>query len=98
MAKEFIPPDGLPGHQELKHRRLEAEGVLKGRGIATQVNPPTLMLNALIRLVRSRLEVSDAEWDYFGELVSVEGLEQVIEATQPKPVIHLAGIKGGRPS
>ncbi len=92
----FTPPDGLPGPQELKHRREQAGGILEGRGIRVETRPDMLMLNALVRLIRARLDVGDDEWNYYGELAAVEGLEQVVEMSAPKPVIHLASVKGGK--
>ena len=89
--EKFTPPDGMPGHQELKHRREQATGILSVRRIGVQPNTDLMLLQTITRLVRSRLGVTDAEFDYWFDLVAVEGLETVVEQSAPKNVIHLPG-------
>ncbi len=92
MSEEkFTPPPGLPGPQELKHRRAEAESILNRRGLGLTPQPLAMVVNTLVRLVRSRLQIGDAEWTYFADLTDVESLEQLVDATAPKPKIILPG-------
>jgi hypothetical protein len=87
----YTPPEGFPTAHALKLRKEQATGILSVRRVGVQPDPGMMLLKALMKLVRTRLDVTDAEFDYFFELIAVEGLEEVVEQTTAKKIIHLPG-------
>lgn len=91
---KYTPKDGEPGPKEIEHRREQAQGILNIRKIrlAPNYDQMSLLVSGIATMLKHRgLIGSDQELEYWMQLAEVESLEQVVEASAPKNIIHLPG-------
>lgn len=100
LARDYVPPDGLPSITELNQRVINAVNKMNLRGIAPQVSPQTTLNTAWQVMALERILVraglcTDGDFMYFMTLCQCEDLERISDAT-PAPVSGLVMPKSGK--